>query len=108
MDEKPTLSDFEKEYLTEASDERVSVNDLKEYGVSDRTLSAEIYMVENFGNEIVKHEFKDEYDETMESSVTQLDDEDISMSEIYSNVLDSIDKNDFDEKIDIAIGGIDL
>lgn len=108
MEQETLIESFEKEYFAEAVETKVTVDDLKKFGVSNKTLSGEIYLINMFGNEIVKHNFIDDVDENAEGVVTGLDESDILFSKQFSEILNEIETSKFDDNLDTAIGGIEL
>ena len=108
MQEDNKLINFEKEYFIEAAEHKVTIDDLKAYGVTDSTLSAELYLISRFGNEIVENKIDDEVDETVMAEVTGLDDYDIESSMIFAEIIKKIDSSAFDENLDTAIGGMEI
>ena len=69
MEQVKLVEQFEKEYYAEASETKVTVDELKHFGVNNKTLSSEVYLISKFGNEIVKHNFVDDFDENVEESI---------------------------------------
>ncbi len=108
MEQVKLVEQFEKEYYAEASETKVTVDELKHFGVNNKTLSSEVYLISKFGNEIVKHNFVDDFDENVEGIVSGLDESDIISSKQFTEVLNEIEKSSFDENLDTAIGGIEL
>lgn len=108
MHEINNLENFEKEYYLESSEKKVTIDDLKKYGVTDRTLAGEVYLISLFGNEIVEHKISDEIDENAEAEITTLDDYDIETNMAYNEIIKRIDESSFDENIDAAIGGKEI
>ena len=108
MQEESKLINFEKEYYIEAAEQKVTVDDLKSYGVTDLTLSAELYLISRFGNEIVEHRLDDDIDETAMAEITNLDDYDIESSLVFAEIIKKIESSTFDDNLDTAIGGMEI
>ena len=51
--QKKNIADYAKEYRSEIDDQMVEVSHLQKCGVTDLSLSAEIYLRDIYGDEIV-------------------------------------------------------
>lgn len=98
MKEKLDLNDFEKEYFSEIQSKNVSIYDLKRVGVSEKTLLSEKYLFDCYGDEIFKASSNDEI--LGQKRVVKLSDEEKNSSSELDRILEIIDDDKFDEKLE--------
>lgn len=98
MKEKLDLNDFEKEYFSEIQSKNVSIYDLKRAGVFEKTLLSEKYLFDCYGDEIFKANSSDEI--FGQKKVVKLSDEEKNSSSELAKILEKIDNDNFDEKLE--------
>ena len=100
MDKKQNLSLFEKDNAYEINNFNVTIDQLKNAGVSVSTLAAETYLRKYYGDVIYTSGQIDAEEEYSDKKIQKLGEEDMSIDKNYKQICEDIENSEFDKSLD--------
>ena len=102
--QKKNTADYAQDYRSEIDDQIVEVSHLQKCGVSDLTLSAEIYLRDIYGDEIVNtSKIIEEVIDEKEKKVQKIGETEKSSNSEFRSVLTDIEESEFDKNLEILL-----
>lgn len=97
------ISRYENENFAEIQNCKVSLSDLKKFGVTDKVLADEIYLYKIYGDEIVLK--KGESNESVDGkkSVEKINLAEKSLFDEVNQICEKIENNEFDTNLEVLI-----
>jgi hypothetical protein len=102
--QKKNVADYAKEYRSEIDDQMVEVSHLQKCGVTDLSLSAEIYLRDIYGDEIVNTSniIEENVDEKTKQ-VQKIGETEKNSNDEFRSVLNDIEESEFDKNLEILL-----
>ena len=101
---KKTLKDYESEFRKEIDSHIVEVSHLNKCGVSNVSLSSEVYLRKIYGDEIVvSHSSGDEKVDEKKKSVQKIGEREMNTNDEFKSVMNDIETSEFDKNLEILL-----
>lgn len=102
--QKKNVADYTKEYRSEIDDHMVEVSHLQKCGVADSSLSAEIYLRDIYGDEIINtSKIIEEVVDESEKRVQKIGETEKNSNNEFRSVLTDIEESEFDKNLEILL-----
>ena len=103
MDKRENLSNYEKEFSIEIADTYVSCEDLVKCGVSNKILSAEVFLRNIYGDEIFNTQGSDADSITGEKRVVKINEDEMNLNSEYKKICSDIENSEFDKNLQTIV-----
>ena len=101
---KKTLKDYESEFRTEIDSSVVEVSNLNKCGVSNLSLSAEVYLRKIYGDELVlSQSSNDEKIDEKQKTVQKIGEIEMNTNSEFKSVMNDIESSEFDKNLEILL-----
>ena len=96
MDKPNMLTNYESEYSLEIKNVKISLEELRELGLSEQDLKAEAYLRTIYGDAVLNKKEETAADViTGQKTVEKINEKDISLNRSLSNEHEKIERDDF-------------
>ena len=103
MENKKLMDNYENEFASEIAKENISIDDLKNCGVSEKVLLIENYLRNYYGDKIEKNIIVDECDSGAQKTVTKIGDEEKERDNALKEIFEEIENSEFDENLEVLL-----
>ena len=102
--QKKSVAEYTKEYKSEIDEHVVEVSHLQKCGVNDLSLSAELYLRDIYGDEIVNtSKIIEEVIDEKEKRVQKIGEVEKNSNNEFRSVLTDIEESEFDKNLEILL-----
>ncbi len=101
MDKRGILRNLEKESIVEINNLKISSKDLEKCGVSKKTLKAEEYLHNIYGDEILEQRVEDNVEG--KTNIEKLTENEMEEDKEFRNICSDIENSEFDKNIDMVL-----